>query len=151
MRVEVPVEIILIDVLGLLPMAPRGNHFILVAADNFSKWPEVVSNVQFTYAIPCKTVEICGSKLLTEFISHFECPRWTWTVTKENILKATFLKRYGNYYYWKWPAMSITGLIPQYYYLFYLQVLIKNVRIQNLKQNKARVGPRVQALSLEKR
>ena len=33
-------ERVAVDIAGHLPCMPRGNHYILVALDYFSKWPE---------------------------------------------------------------------------------------------------------------
>ncbi len=67
MRVGAPLDRISIDILGPLPKTPRGNQFILIAADHFSKWTEA-------YAIPDQTAKTCAGKLLAEFISRFGCP-----------------------------------------------------------------------------
>ncbi len=67
MRVGAPLDRISIDVLGPLPLTPRGNQFILVVADHFSKWTEA-------YAMPDQTAKTCADIILTEFISRFGCP-----------------------------------------------------------------------------
>ena len=36
-----PMERVAVDIAGPLPCTPRGNRYILVAMDYFSKWPEV--------------------------------------------------------------------------------------------------------------
>lgn len=52
-----------IDILGPLPRTPRGNKFILVVMDYFSKLVEVLP-------IPDQTSETCGDKILNEVIAR---------------------------------------------------------------------------------
>ena len=40
-NVGVPFERIAIDIAGPFPKSDKGNRYILVVADYFSKWPEV--------------------------------------------------------------------------------------------------------------
>lgn len=57
-----------IDVLGPLPRTPRGNKYILVVMDYFSKWVEILP-------VPDQTAESCADKILNEVISRFGCPQ----------------------------------------------------------------------------
>lgn len=52
-----------IDILGPLPRTPRGNKFILVVMDFFSKLVEVLP-------IPDQTSETCADKILNEVIAR---------------------------------------------------------------------------------
>ena len=61
MRVGAPLDRLSIDVLGPLPKTSRGNQYILVVADAFTKWTEA-------YAIPNQTAKTCAHKILNEFI-----------------------------------------------------------------------------------
>lgn len=49
--------------IGPLPRTPRGNKFILVVMDYFSKLVEVLP-------IPDQTSETCGDKILNEVIAR---------------------------------------------------------------------------------
>ena len=57
-----------IDVLGPLPRTPRGNKYILVVMDYFSKWVEILP-------VPDQTAESRADKILNEVISRFGCPQ----------------------------------------------------------------------------
>lgn len=52
-----------IDILGPLPITPRGNKYILVVMDYFSKWVEVLP-------IPDQTSETCADNILNEVIAR---------------------------------------------------------------------------------
>lgn len=52
-----------IDILGPLPRTPRGNKYILVVMDYFSKWVEVLP-------IPDQTSETCADNILNEVIAR---------------------------------------------------------------------------------
>ena len=56
------------DILGPLPQTPRGNRFVLVVTDYFSKWTEL-------YAIPNQEATTVAEKLLSEFVCRFGFPR----------------------------------------------------------------------------
>ena len=55
------------DILGPFPISERGNRFVLVVMDCFSKWVEA-------YAIPDLTAETVARKIVNEFISRFGNP-----------------------------------------------------------------------------
>ena len=61
-------ERIAMDILGPLPITPRGNKYILVVSDYFTKWTEC-------YAIPNQEAVTVANKLVNEFISRFGVPR----------------------------------------------------------------------------
>lgn len=67
LRIGAPMDRIGVDLLGPLPVTPRGNKYIMVAQDYFSKWVEV-------YAIPDGTAETCANVLVNEFLSRFGMP-----------------------------------------------------------------------------
>ena len=56
------------DILGPLPLTPRGNKFVLVVTDYFTKWTE-------SYAIPNQEATIVAEKLVSEFVCRFGVPR----------------------------------------------------------------------------
>ena len=55
------------DITGPFPVSTRGNKYILVVTDYFSKWVEV-------FAIPDQTAVTCAEKILDEVISRYGCP-----------------------------------------------------------------------------
>ena len=61
-----PLERIHIDILGPLIETPRGNQYVLVVVDHFSKWVEC-------YALSDQTAERVARTLVSEFIGRFGC------------------------------------------------------------------------------
>jgi hypothetical protein len=55
------------DILGPFPETPRGNKYVLVVTDHFTKWVEI-------FAIPDQTAVTCAEKILNEVIGRFGCP-----------------------------------------------------------------------------
>ena len=55
------------DILGPLPLTPRGNRYILVVSDYFTKWVEI-------FPVPDQTAVTCAEIILNEVISRFGCP-----------------------------------------------------------------------------
>ena len=56
-----------IHVMGPLPETPRGNHYILVVGNYFTKWKEV-------YPLPDMEALSIANVLISEFICHFGVP-----------------------------------------------------------------------------
>ena len=56
-----------LDILGPLPETERGNKYILVIGDYFSKWVEA-------YPVPDEKAETVAQKLVTEFACRFGVP-----------------------------------------------------------------------------
>ena len=56
------------DILGPLPLTPRGNRYVLVVTEYFTKWTE-------SYAIPNQEAETVAEKLVSEFVCRFGVPR----------------------------------------------------------------------------
>jgi hypothetical protein len=56
-----------LDILGPLPVTPRGNRYILVVTDAFSKWVEA-------FPLEDQTAETCAKCLVKEMISRYGCP-----------------------------------------------------------------------------
>ena len=52
------------NILGPLPLTPRGNKFVLVVTDYFTKWTE-------SYAIPNQEASTVAEKLVSEFVRRF--------------------------------------------------------------------------------
>ena len=63
MTVGAPLDRLGIDILGPLPLTPRGNKYVLVVTDYFTKWVEI-------FAIPDQTAVTCAVVLLTEVFSR---------------------------------------------------------------------------------
>ena len=66
--VGAPMERLAMDILRPLPQTPRGNKFILVVTDYFTKWTE-------SYAIPNQEATTVAEKLVSEFVCRFGVPR----------------------------------------------------------------------------
>ena len=67
MQVGAPLDRIGTDLLGPLPLTPRGNRHILVVQDYFTKWVEI-------FAVPDATAETCANYILNGFISRYGIP-----------------------------------------------------------------------------
>ena len=61
-------ERLAMDILRLLPLIRRGNIYVLVVADYFTKWTE-------SYAIPNQEAVTVAEKLVSEFVCRFGVPR----------------------------------------------------------------------------
>lgn len=62
-----PMERVAVDIVGPLRRTSRGNRFICVAMDYFSKWPEA-------YALPDHEAETVAAVLVDEFFTRFGVP-----------------------------------------------------------------------------
>ena len=60
--VGAPMERLAMDILGPLSLTPRGNRYVLVVTDYFTKWTE-------SYAIPNQEAATEAEKLVSEFVS----------------------------------------------------------------------------------
>ena len=67
-NVGAPLERIAIDVMGPLPTSDRGNKYILVVGDYFTKWMEA-------YAMPNQEAKTVATVIAEEFICRFGVPR----------------------------------------------------------------------------
>ena len=65
--VGAPMERVALDIVGPLPETERGNKYILVVGDYFSKWMEA-------YPIPNQTAVMVAEKFFNEFVCHFGVP-----------------------------------------------------------------------------
>jgi hypothetical protein len=66
-NVGAPFERIAIDIAGPFPESDRGNRYLLVAMDYFTKWPEV-------YAIPNQEASTVADALVSNFFCRFGVP-----------------------------------------------------------------------------
>ena len=62
-----PGDCVATDYLGPLPVTDRGNRYILLLTDHFTKYVEIIP-------VPDMTAEVCAQKILNEFISRWGCP-----------------------------------------------------------------------------
>ena len=62
-----PMERVHLDFLGPLPVTPRGNEYILVMVDQFTKWMEVVP-------LPSQTAEVTAKAAIDGFFARFGYP-----------------------------------------------------------------------------
>ena len=62
-----PMEKVALDIMGPLPRSNRGNRYLLVLSDYFTKWVEA-------YAIPNEEAITVGRKFVEEFICRFGVP-----------------------------------------------------------------------------
>lgn len=62
-----PLECIAIDIMGPLPVTEKGNQYIMVVGDYFSKWTEA-------YPLPDHTAQTVADTLVCEFICRFGTP-----------------------------------------------------------------------------
>ena len=67
MSVGAPMDRLGTDILGPLPETPRGNKYIIVVTDYFSKWVEI-------FAVPDQTAVTCAEKILNDVVARFGTP-----------------------------------------------------------------------------
>ena len=67
MRVGAPLDRICADHFGPLPLTARGNRFVLVVTDHFSRWVEL-------FPVPDQSAQTCARVMLNEVISRYGCP-----------------------------------------------------------------------------
>ncbi|KAJ7998071.1 hypothetical protein DPEC_G00218730 [Dallia pectoralis] len=66
-QVGAPIDRVTVDVLGPFPRTPRGNRFVVVAMDYFTKWPEA-------YAVPDQEAATVCEVLIEGMFSWFGVP-----------------------------------------------------------------------------
>ena len=62
-----PMERVALDIIGPLPTSHKGNKYVLVVADCFTRWTEA-------YALPNQEAVTIAEKLVTEFVCRFGAP-----------------------------------------------------------------------------
>ena len=67
MLVGSPLDRLSTDFLGPFPVTPRGNKYIMVVTDTFTKWVDI-------FALPDQSAKRCANVLLNEVISRFGTP-----------------------------------------------------------------------------
>ena len=66
-NVGVPMERMVVDVLGPLPESEHGNKYLLIIADYFTKWTE-------TFPIPEQEATTVAEIIVREVVSRFGVP-----------------------------------------------------------------------------
>ena len=67
LRVGAPWDTVATDFIGPLPVTERGNRYIMVLTDHFSKYVEVIPTRD-------QTAETCANEVLNKFVSRWGCP-----------------------------------------------------------------------------
>ena len=62
-----PMERVHLNFLGPFPRTARGNEYVLVMVDQFTKWVECIP-------LPSQTAEVTATTAVNEFFSRFGCP-----------------------------------------------------------------------------
>ena len=62
-----PGDCLATDYLGPFPVTPRGNRYILLLTDHFSKYVEIIPVLDMT-------AEVCATKILNEYVARWGCP-----------------------------------------------------------------------------
>jgi transposase InsO family protein len=78
-----PMERVHLDFLGPLPETPKGNVYVLVMVDQFTKWVECVP-------LPSQTAELTASAAVNEFFARFGCPFQVFTDQGRNFESKLF-------------------------------------------------------------
>ena len=78
-----PLDRIQIDILGPLPETNRGNKYVAVVVDMYTKWPEA-------YALPDQEAETVAQTVMDNFVCHFGCPRGVLSDQGRNFESRTF-------------------------------------------------------------
>jgi hypothetical protein len=63
-NVRAPFERVAIDIAGPFPQSDRGNRYLLISMDYFTKWPEV-------YSISNQEASTVADALVTNFLCRF--------------------------------------------------------------------------------
>ena len=67
LKAGAPGHCVATDYLGPLPVTDRGNRYILLLTDHFTKYVEIL-------AVPNMTAEVCAARILNEYVSRWGCP-----------------------------------------------------------------------------
>ncbi|KAK6172537.1 hypothetical protein SNE40_016172 [Patella caerulea] len=91
-RAGSPLDRVQLDILGPFPESRKGNRYILVLVDQFTKWTEA-------YPLPDQTAESVARKFVNEFISRFGVPLEVHTDQGRNF-DSDMMKRLGQLLGW---------------------------------------------------
>ena len=84
LQVGAPGDIVATDYLGPLPVTDRGNRYILLFTDHFTKNVEIIP-------VHDMTAEVCATKLLNEVIPGLGCPLAI-LVIKVGLMRGKYLR-----------------------------------------------------------
>jgi hypothetical protein len=87
-RTGYPMERIALDIMGPLPATRRGNRYILVIGDYFTKWVEA-------FAMPDQEARTVAHVLVNEFICRFGTPGYIHTDNGRNFESTLFKELCG--------------------------------------------------------
>ena len=62
-----PMDQLAMDIMSPLPLSQRGNQYVLVVSDHFTKWLEI-------FAIPDQSAETCADVIINEVITNMVLP-----------------------------------------------------------------------------
>lgn len=82
-QASAPMERVHLDFMGPLPKTPRGNEYILMMVDQFTKWVECIP-------LPCQTAEVTAKAAVDHFFSRFGCPLQVFTDQGRNFESKLF-------------------------------------------------------------
>ena len=120
---------IALDILGPLPLSNKGNKYILVVSDYFTKWPEA-------YSLPNQEATIVAEVLVKEFISCFGEPRASDCMKRYFDIDTTESKLEARNAVWLYSPQQKKGLSPklqkrgQSHYVIIKRINDLNCRIQ---------------------
>ena len=67
LRTGAPGDCLATDYLGPFPASDRGNRYILLLTDHFTKYVKILP-------VPDMTAETCATKIINEYVSRWGCP-----------------------------------------------------------------------------
>ena len=85
LRTGAPGDCLATDHLGPLPVTERGNRYILLLTDHYTKYVEII-------AVPNMTAEVCAARILNEYVSRWDV-LFQSTATKDEHTKVRFSGR----------------------------------------------------------
>ena len=97
---------IALDILGPLPLSNKGNKYILVVSDYFTKWPEA-------YSLPNQEATIVAEVLVKEFVSCFGVPRASDCMKRYFDIDTTESKLEARNVVWLYNPQQKNGLSPK--------------------------------------
>jgi transposase InsO family protein len=78
-----PMERVHLDFMGPLPKTKKGNEYVLMMVDQFTKWTECIP-------LPSQTAEITAQAAINEFFARFGYPFQIFTDQGRNFESALF-------------------------------------------------------------
>lgn len=85
MSTGAPWDRLSVDIMGPFPESSRGNKYVMVVTDYFTKWVEI-------FAIPDQQAETCADILLNEVFARYGCPYDLHSDQGRNFISAVFVE-----------------------------------------------------------